>query len=102
MPELIVLACLYNKNQKNAGTNSSSTFILYVRLQKQPEYFQVKQVGSDQSRLPDLTQPDKNFQFRSNQLPDLIRPMRSSIYSYIAIEEKKLFLSSIIFIKILQ
>jgi hypothetical protein len=51
---------------------------LYVRSQKQPEYFQVKQVGSGQSRLPDPTRPDKNFQFRSDQLPDLTRSMQSS------------------------
>jgi hypothetical protein len=42
----------------------------YIRPQKQPEYFQVKQVGSGQSRLPDPTRPDKNFRFGSDQLPD--------------------------------
>jgi hypothetical protein len=63
MPELIVPA------------------FLYVKPQKQPEYFQVKQVGSGQSRLPDPTRPDKNFWFRSDQLPDLTRPVRSSSWS---------------------
>jgi hypothetical protein len=52
MPELIVPA------------------FLYVRSQKQLEYFQVKQVGSGQSRLPNPTRPDKNFRFGSDQLPD--------------------------------
>jgi hypothetical protein len=57
MPELIVPA------------------FLYVKLQKQPEYFQVKQVGSGQNKLPNLTRPDKNFRFRSDQLPDPTRPV---------------------------
>jgi hypothetical protein len=52
MPELIILAFLYVK--------------------------QVKQIRSGQSRLPDLTRSDKNFQFGSDQLPDPTRPMRSS------------------------
>jgi hypothetical protein len=70
MLELIVPACLYNKNQKKMLELIVPAF-LYVRPQKQPEYFQVKQVGSGQSRLPNPTQPDKNFQFGSDQLPDL-------------------------------
>jgi hypothetical protein len=53
-PELIVSACLYNKNQKKMPELIVPAF-LYVRPQKQPEYFQVKQVKSGQSRLPDPT-----------------------------------------------
>jgi hypothetical protein len=54
MPELIVLACFYNNNQKKMPELIVLAF-LYVRPQKQPEYFQVKQVGSGQSRLPNPT-----------------------------------------------
>jgi hypothetical protein len=61
MPELIVLAYLYKKKLKMPELTVLA--LLYIK--------QVKQVGSGQSRLPDPTQPDKNFQFGSDQLPDL-------------------------------
>jgi hypothetical protein len=74
MPELIVPAYLCKKKLKTPEANSSSVFICRIK------YFQVKQVGSGQNRLPDLTRPDKNFQFGSEQLPDPTRPMRSSTH----------------------
>jgi hypothetical protein len=54
MPKLIVLTCLYNKNQKNARINRSSIFICKAAKTIWILSDQTGQVRLEQVTLPDL------------------------------------------------